>query len=106
LNPDTSDSRPPQQHRAFTSLSNRDFRIYFVAATAAMMADNVEHVISYWIMFQKFHSPALGGFAVISHWVPYLLFAGFSADWPIGSTFDVSFKPGWSCLSVYRFAGV
>jgi MFS family permease len=59
-------------------LSNGDFRIYFFAGTAAMMADNVEHVISYWMMFQKFHSPALGGFAVISHWVPYLFFAGFS----------------------------
>src|ERR1051325_236283 len=37
-----------------------------------MMADNVEHVISYWVAFQKFRSPALGGFAVISHWLPYL----------------------------------
>ncbi len=26
----------------------------------AMMADNIEHVISYWMVFQKFHSPALG----------------------------------------------
>lgn len=43
-----------------------------------MMADNIEHVISYWVIFQKFHSPALGGFAVISHWVPYLLLAGFT----------------------------
>ena len=40
------------------------------------MADNIEHVISYWVMFQKFHSPALGGFAVVSHWVPYLFLAG------------------------------
>ena len=48
-----------------------------------MMADNVEHVISYWVMFQKFHSPALGGFAVISHWLPFLLlsaYAGALAD--------------------------
>ena len=43
-----------------------------------MMADNIEHVISYWVIFQKFQSPALGGFAVVSHWVPYLFFAGFS----------------------------
>ncbi len=42
------------------------------------MADNVEHVISYWVVFQKFHSPALGAFAVISHWVPHLLFAAYS----------------------------
>lgn len=40
-----------------------------------MMADNTEHVISYWVAFQKFNSPALGGFAVISHWLPFLLFA-------------------------------
>ncbi|MDQ2646714.1 MAG: MFS transporter, partial [Myxococcota bacterium] len=40
-----------------------------------MMADNIEHVISYWLMFQKFHSAALGGFAVIAHWVPFLVFS-------------------------------
>ena len=40
-----------------------------------MMADNIEHVISYWVVFQKFHSPALGGFAVLSHWLPFLLFS-------------------------------
>ena len=41
----------------------------------SMMADNIEHVITYWVMFQAFHSAALGGFAVISHWVPFLLFS-------------------------------
>ncbi len=40
-----------------------------------MMADNVEHVVNYWVVFQKFHSPALGGFTVVSHWLPYLLFS-------------------------------
>ena len=48
-----------------------------------MTADNIEHVISYWVMYQLFHSPALAGFAVISHWVPFLLFsmhAGALAD--------------------------
>src|SRR4029078_1067817 len=44
----------------------------------AMMADNVEHVISYWIIYEKFKSPALGGFAVISHWLPFLLFSIWS----------------------------
>ncbi len=43
-----------------------------------MMADSIEHVISYWMVFQKFHSPALGGFAVISHWLPSLLFGVFA----------------------------
>jgi MFS family permease len=38
-----------------------------------MMADNIEHVITYWVLWEKFHSPALTGFEVISHWVPFLL---------------------------------
>ena len=75
------------KHRAFASFATRDFRIFFIAATAAMMADNIEHVISYFVIFEKFHSPALGGFAVISHWVPYLLFAGFSGA--LADRFDV-----------------
>jgi MFS family permease len=40
-----------------------------------MMADNIEHVITYWVLWEKFHSPALSGFQVISHWVPFLLFS-------------------------------
>ena len=67
----------------FAALRVPDYRRYFVVSLLAMMADNIEHVISYWVIFQAFHSPALGGFAVISHWVPYLLFsvhAGALAD--------------------------
>ena len=41
----------------------------------AQMGDNIEHVISYWLLYQKFHSPVLAGFAVISHWTPFLFFA-------------------------------
>ena len=51
------------------------YRLQFIAYVLAMMADNIEHVISYWVVFQKFHSPALGGFAVLSHWLPFLLFS-------------------------------
>jgi MFS family permease len=72
---------------AFTSFANRDFRIYFFASSAAMMADNIEHVISYWVIFQKFHSPALGAFAVISHWAPYLLFAAYTGA--LADRFDI-----------------
>jgi MFS family permease len=42
-----------------------------------LMADNIEHVISYWVIFEKFDSPMLGGYAVISHWMPYLLLATY-----------------------------
>jgi MFS family permease len=87
MNADSSASVPAAEHRGFTSFANRDFRIYLLSATAAMMADNIEHVVSYWVIFQKFHSPALGGFAVISHWVPYLFFAGFSGV--LADRFDI-----------------
>lgn len=52
-----------------------------------MMADNIEHVISYYVAFQKFHSPALGAFAVVSHWAPYLLLASWSGA--LADRFDV-----------------
>jgi MFS family permease len=68
---------------SFPALRQPVFRAYFLGAASLMMADSIEHVISYWMMFEKFHSPALGGFAVISHWVPFLLFSiwsGAAAD--------------------------
>ncbi|WP_406138983.1 MFS transporter [Streptomyces sp. NBC_01089] len=57
----------------FAALRNRDCRPYLFGAALAMMADNIEHVITYWVLWQTFHSPALTGFQVISHWVPFLL---------------------------------
>jgi len=67
----------------FAALHTPAYRKYFAFNLMSMTADNIEHVISYWVMFQMFHSPALGGFAVISHWMPFLLFslhAGALAD--------------------------
>jgi MFS family permease len=64
-------SAPPR----FAALRIPAYRRYFTFSLMSMMADNIEHVISYWVMFQAFHSAALGGFAVISHWVPFLLFS-------------------------------
>jgi MFS family permease len=51
------------------------YRTFLITFMLAMMADNIEHVISYWVAFQKFRSPALGGFAVVSHWLPFLMFS-------------------------------
>jgi MFS family permease len=68
---------------SFAAMQNPGYRAHFTTYVLAMMADNIEHVISYWMAFQKFHSPALAGFAVISHWAPFLLFsvaAGALAD--------------------------
>ena len=63
------DARP----RRFAALRNRDCATYLTAAALMMMADNIEHVITYWELWQRFHSPALAGFEVISHWLPFLL---------------------------------
>src|SRR3990172_9450074 len=79
--PDLTDSTSPQHahsKQSFAALRPPVFRAYFITSALAMMADSIEHVISYWIMFQKFHSPALGGFAVVSHWLPFLLFSVYS----------------------------
>ena len=61
--------------RSFAAMRHPGFRAQFITFVLAMMADNIEHVISYWVVFQKFHSPALAGFAVVSHWLPFLLFS-------------------------------
>ena len=69
--------------KSFAALRQKGFRAYFIGAALAMMADNIEHVISYWVIFEKFQSPALAGFAVVAHWIPFLLFsvhAGALAD--------------------------
>ena len=61
--------------RKFAALHNKDCRPYLFGGALSMMADNIEHVITYWVLWQKFHSPSLTGFQVISHWVPFLLFS-------------------------------
>jgi MFS family permease len=66
--------------RRFAALHSRDYRRYFSFSLVSMTADNIEHVISYWVIFQAFHSPSLAGFAVISHWVPFLLFSVYAGS--------------------------
>jgi len=61
----------------FAALRNRECRRYLGGAALAMMADNIEHVITYWVVWQRFHSPALTGFEVISHWLPFLLLSPY-----------------------------
>ncbi|RKH15453.1 MFS transporter [Corallococcus sp. CA053C] len=60
---------------ATSALRIPGYRTFLITFMLAMMADNIEHVISYWVAFQKFHSAALGGFAVVSHWLPFLMFS-------------------------------
>ena len=68
---------------SFAALRHPGYRAFLATYVMVMMADNIEHVISYWMMFQKFHSPALGGFAVLSHWLPFLFFSV-----PVGALTD------------------
>ncbi len=70
--------QPAAAPQSFAALRHPGYRAYFAGSALAMMADSIEHVISYWIIFQKFHSPALGGFAILSHWLPFLFFSVWS----------------------------
>jgi MFS family permease len=74
----SSSSAEPVTPRSFAALRHPDYRVYFVTTALAMMADNIEHVISYWVLFDKFHSPTLGGVAVLTHWLPFLFFSVYS----------------------------
>ena len=51
------------------------------------MADNIEHVITYKGLFDHFHSAAIGAFAVVSHWVPFLLLGGVTGGF--ADRFDI-----------------
>jgi MFS family permease len=70
-----SEAPAAEKKVAFAALHHRDYRHYFFVNLFSTMGDNIEHVISYWLLYQKFHSPVLAGFAVISHWTPFLFFA-------------------------------
>ena len=74
---------PAQAPPAFAALRNRDFAWFFVGNMLSMMADNIEHVISYGIVYQLFRSETLQGFAVISHWLPAL-----TLSWYFGALAD------------------
>jgi len=69
---------PAAPQKSFAALRHPGYRVYFIGSALAMMADSIEHVISYWIMYHKFQSPALQGFAVFSHWLPFLFFSVYS----------------------------
>ena len=72
--PHTAAATAPAK-QSFAALRHGGFRALFITSMLAMMADNIEHVISYWVVFRKFESPALAGFAVVSHWLPFLMFS-------------------------------
>jgi hypothetical protein len=80
---------------SFVALRQAGFRPFLAGGVLAMMADNIEHVITYWVIFQHFKSPALGGFAVIAHWLPFLLFSVRSVPSPSAWIRGGSFRAAW-----------
>jgi hypothetical protein len=74
----TTGSGAPTAERkvSFAALRHRDYRRYFLVNLFSTMGDNIEHVISYWLLYQKFHCRCCAGFAVISHWTPFFIFFG------------------------------
>jgi MFS family permease len=46
----------------------------------SMLGDNMEHFITYWVLWQTFQSPLMAGFAVIAHWSPALFFSVWSGQ--------------------------
>src|SRR5580765_5461139 len=74
----TASSAPAAPSQSFAAFRHSGFRMYLLGNALSMTADSVEHVITYWVAFQKFQSPALGGFAVLSHWLPFLFFSTLS----------------------------
>lgn len=64
---------PTTAPRRFAALRDKYSRPYLFTAGLSMLGDNNEHVLTYWVLWEKFHSPALVGFEVISHWLPFLV---------------------------------
>ncbi len=74
----TAANRPRSRTARSAALRQPGYAAYLTGTMLAMMADSIEHVISYWVIYEKFKSPALGGYAVISHWAPFLFFSIWS----------------------------
>ncbi|GAA1860342.1 MFS transporter [Brevibacterium marinum] len=66
--------------RRFSVLRSWKTAPYLVGSGMGMMGDNIEHVITYWVLWQKFESPALVGFQLISHWLPFLLLSVYAGS--------------------------
>jgi len=68
------------QRMGFAALRVPDYRSYWISNVLFMTADNIEHVVSYFVLFYVFKSPVLSGYAVIGHWMPSLLFSVYSGS--------------------------
>ena len=74
---------------SFGALRHPLYRTYFITGALAMMGDNIEHVISYCLLDQRIHSPTLAGVAVLTHWLPFLLFSVYAGALADGLTHGI-----------------
>ena len=62
MNETNSKEKAHGEQMSYAALRYPASRNYLLGAALAMMADSVEHVISYWIIFEKFQSLGLLNF--------------------------------------------
>ncbi|BDZ46589.1 MFS transporter [Naasia aerilata] len=92
----------------FAALRAPWYKGYLGGAMLMMTGDLTEHAITYWVMWQSFHSVPLAGFAVVSHWLPHLLLSiplGALADRfdcrrivQVAAALFMSVSVGWAVL--------
>jgi len=61
-------SRPKAQR--FPALCVPHFRLYAITSGLSMVADKIEHVIGYWVIWELTHSTFWLGYAITAHWLP------------------------------------
>ena len=102
----SSEDLPKPQR--FPALSIPHFRYYAMTACLAMVGDNVEHVIGYWVIWQLTHSTFWLGYALVAHWLPFTLLSlhsgsfadRFDCRWLIqlSQALFVTASVGWGVL--------
>jgi MFS family permease len=80
----------------FAALRAPWYKGYWVGGSLMMGGDNLEHAVTYWVMWQTFHSPLLAGLAVLTHWLPHLFFSI-----PLGALAD-----RFDCRRLVQLSGV
>jgi MFS family permease len=80
----------------FAALRAPWYKGYVIGGSLMMGGDNLEHAITYWVMWQTFHSPILAGLAVLTHWLPHLFFSI-----PLGALAD-----RFDCRRLVQLSGV
>src|SRR6185436_7087489 len=92
--------------QAFAALQVPGYGMYMLGSGLAMTADSIEHVISYWMVFQKFQSAALAGRLDPRRIIQagMLLFIGCSLGW--GLLFMTGTLELWHAVVLFSLHGI